>query len=382
MYLEVRSLSRVNSVDQKRALSKVLRAHLDCFHYVYIDEPPETLCRMSFDYLNFEERALLRTLMDQFTVDSSLNHHLDFKLVIDFSEDNSLGIRIGAESGEILCSYESVLTTSILDKAHFILEDDGDAHLYDTFCQALEQDFLSYGQLTYYTVNGGGDGTYKRFERHERDGYLILCLLDSDKKHPSGPIGQTAKKFGYRLNEKFKNTSYVELLEHHEIENLVPIKVLIEVTKQFYAENSKYIHNIETLLKQDSDIKRYIDFKKGKTVSSVWGLDRKYEDYWLREDISQRLLESRCKQCIRGARFNGEFKCIGSHNEIIASSQDSCEYFRSYNDRLLEHSKNLLQTWDANKIQRSLSSSEEAHWKRVTKLMLAWFFASRPSITI
>lgn len=82
----------------------------------------------------------------------------------------------------------------------------------------------------------GGSTAWQEVPRFVRDGHPTLCVVDSDRRHPDGPVGQTAAKLRKQLDAVWRpseqgGSARPPLVHDHclaarELENLMPSPVL------------------------------------------------------------------------------------------------------------------------------------------------------------
>lgn len=114
---------------------------------------------------------------------------------------------------------------------------------------------------------GGGDTTATKLNQYTKNkNKFCVCVVDSDRDYPDGPIGETAKKVKRIENSIF--TKYL-ILKWRELENYIPLHLLesayvadinkvvsLAVLRNLYDENCKIIT-------------RYLDLKTGLKLKSI-----------------------------------------------------------------------------------------------------------------
>lgn len=179
----------------------------------------------------------------------------------------------------MLC-IDNFLTTAEIQKTTLLGENIDDAKIYKIFSDYYIQNHSPNSRLLTRCRpdNGGGDTTSPTFqEKISPNEELCLTILDSDKKHPNHPIGQTAKrikksvsKINIKLDyvdteiEKIslkKSTIYIDK-RARELENILPYTFL---KKTYYSDINKTecILAIKNLEESDHNLVYYLDFKDG-----------------------------------------------------------------------------------------------------------------------
>jgi hypothetical protein len=136
--------------------------------------------------------------------------------------------------------------------------------------------------LSYKSQTGGGSTTVNEYKTIFSEGEeFCLCLLDSDKRTPHKPIGDTAgkvEKYHFlNFNSNFKcNYHVVDVLE---IENLLPRKFYLENYEKKDINKKGILKRIESFEKLDSRSFFHVDFKIGlkKLEDSK---DDGFKEYW------------------------------------------------------------------------------------------------------
>lgn len=125
---------------------------------------------------------------------------------------------------------------------------------------------------------GGGGTTYTVLkEKIENSHAPILCVVDSDKWHPTSSCGKTSKKtmeVWDDLQPKYPlRTSYCcvyPLNELREIENLIPPDIIVSISDNPGNDCNEFLRLIRGILNnKDFELLRYYDYKKGIKETKV-----------------------------------------------------------------------------------------------------------------
>ncbi len=274
MIITLKNLPKVTELtpSQESALERLLWCFGQGTHVVWIPiQTVEDLLTLDC-FSKYAERSLLA--LKRFSIESKnlIETEFSFKAVVDFNEKHKLCF----EREELIIGHELLNDAKFLLEPILLTENELDARV---FCLVTDSFFTSRKLLNRaFKVcidpqGGGGSDTIKKFERYRAEKRPFMCVLDSDKKHPQGRLGETAKhfkEFKLGLNENY----YLEILDCHEIENIVPTKVLKDL---FPAVDLGAMYASENIEKY----KPYPDHKNGFTVSAAKSLDTTHkEEFW------------------------------------------------------------------------------------------------------
>ncbi|RZG70190.1 hypothetical protein [Acinetobacter junii] len=165
----------------------------------------------------------------------------------------------------------------------FISEDYNDADYIDQAmrCYQILNKNLRNFSLKYNKINGGGANTPNVYDYHlgKKDN-IVICLCDSDKYSPKGPLGTNAKEC--QKKNSSDSISYFFMTNGREIENDIPF-ILIKKTFSNDPNTLKKINSLP-LYKYNicNMILKYSDLKKGVPLSWIEKLPKTSENekYW------------------------------------------------------------------------------------------------------
>ncbi|PPC73936.1 hypothetical protein C4K68_27825 [Pokkaliibacter plantistimulans] len=198
------------------------------------------------------------------------------KIVLKFEEKNIDLI----ENENRLIGYGYFQDSAFIQPTHLISENETDCEIYQC---AAQMSLIKNGNQKIFSTkfrpaHGGGSTTFDVFSRILQQKELHVGFVDSDKKHPKGALGSTADRF-----KKDNKTPFGELkiLRSHELENIIPIRVLKSTDKD-------EIRLIDFLIRKDA--LKYYDLKEGMTYQTLEELDKLHGEYWINK-ISEDDLE-------------------------------------------------------------------------------------------
>lgn len=151
---------------------------------------------------------------------------------------------------------------------------DSDGALLELICASVGRSLGYSMPICIDQIHGGGGTTASCYEKAFNENRPTLCVIDSDKRHPKGKIGSTAKAV---LSHGAKNDlGLVQafVLPVREAENLIPLSFLLEVysghakIRDLLSEMHKF-KNSHTCKSDVDKVFDFIDFKEGETCGSI-----------------------------------------------------------------------------------------------------------------
>ena len=138
------------------------------------------------------------------------------------------------------------------------------------------------------SINGGGNTTHSSYKRYaQADNRICLCITDSDKKHISHNVDETAKKVQEVHNNLQPKLCMQYCIENvREVENLIPSNVLKIVCNDDVNRN-KGFELSEIIKEYNPDLYLYFDFKDGLKCEKY----RKIECQHLKPEIERLITE-------------------------------------------------------------------------------------------
>ncbi|CAO3410827.1 hypothetical protein [Azospirillum largimobile] len=158
---------------------------------------------------------------------------------------------------------------------------DSDGEFFKLLANCLASE-LGYSTIPSLATEGGGGGMIGSvYRRVTATGRAVYCIVDSDKKCPSDPVGPTAqglknviRSLTHRPND-YSRLSEWDILDVHEAENYVPLPIVedlftgddqhlsaLEFNKRAFRKDIENKDNFLTLT-------RFIDRKEGITVEKI-----------------------------------------------------------------------------------------------------------------
>lgn len=329
MIIIIKNFSLDNDRELKlRALENILCAYGEGRHIVWMPIEIAKKIKLIEGLSSFAKRVAIE-LEESVIETRRIEDYFDFHVECDFEDkhifehkDKITKLGYHHLSNSETLQSPALLTENLLDANALIIA----AQSY--LCANKSISMLS---IKLQSTAGGGSTTYNVFCQKNDQKKLLACFIDSDKKHPLGSYGDTAKRFsgtpkGYNINY------YLEILPTQEIENIIPNRILKEI---FPVSENGIIFNRN----MEKAYRAFPDHKIGLKVSTAIELDRKHQaDFW---------------------------------KEFYSEHGDSwiCPPF---GERLLETSVNHLNSMSSHKISESLDSDIDAEWIRISKIVASW----------
>ncbi len=155
---------------------------------------------------------------------------------------------------------------NLFNSTNLILENISDSDIYTAISQWFSKSKLSANIKTNFSViDGHGGGTSGVYQEHQNnEDCFTLCITDSDKKFPTDTLGQTALDTT-SIDDQGMPLSSHHCLAIHELENLVPLSILIDIANETKSgASNKIVTALESIKNLDTPSPiLYWDYKKG-----------------------------------------------------------------------------------------------------------------------
>ncbi|HBO1399271.1 TPA: hypothetical protein L4F26_002017 [Pseudomonas aeruginosa] len=255
-----------------RALENILAAAGECKHLLWM--PTQAVdSLLGVDELSGYAKRILFELKSFVRETRGIEAIFDFYVVVDFDDAGRLD---DSNAGELVVGYGHFKDSGSTQKCSFITENLRDAEAFKIGAEIyLCKHRLSRAhKVSLRLAPGGGNTTYDSFLDYKKEDVFFLCVIDSDLKHPKGAKGTTATRFNGE-RKGLQGKGYLNVLECHEIENIIPIKIAS------IASDGKIEEGL--ILKRGKSIRYRLfpDHKNGLCVNDAAELDEKHnDDFW------------------------------------------------------------------------------------------------------
>ncbi|ENM5907187.1 hypothetical protein LPR20_003350, partial [Vibrio mimicus] len=128
----------------------------------------------------------------------------------------------------------------------------------------------------YEAVHGGGNRTANICRYELSRGSFTFSICDSDKKTPMCDIGDTAKLTKAVFLEHGLESQFL-VLDAHEVENLLPINILMDTARN---EQKPALHFLEYASELDCRCYQYYDMKNGNSYKNVYNMEGNVNSFW------------------------------------------------------------------------------------------------------
>ncbi|WP_411166894.1 hypothetical protein Aeroheme_01269 [Aeromonas sp. DSM 116730] len=341
------------NVNKQISLSNLLRSHYSGFNITNID----------IDDLNYIIKLNSLSKADIFTACDIKDTRREYGrikketthyIIVDFALDNN--IEKNETDGNQVFLYCSHHKFHDFDKAiacSLVSECETDIELYKIIGKYYSSAKINSSiPLNFKIEDGRGSGTKPIFDRLKNHGCMCLCLIDSDKKHPNGPLGGTAKAFTTH-DLIFHGSTLTKIIESHEAESLLPYKAISSAMYAYSYSASKFdaLDLMSTHSKRKPEIKDFIDHKKGICAEKYTALDKVYGKFWteLPEIIKYAQKKPHGKEC-----------------------DADCIVIEGLGDNILAHTLQELQRMTPFKVKESLEPILIPIWDDLGKLIFSW----------
>ncbi|QVW23644.1 hypothetical protein KJF94_28035 [Pseudomonas hormoni] len=316
------------------AIDNILKAHGEGKHFLWM--PYElVISYLAIKELSYYSKRVLDDLQSQVNETKSLLRKLELYVNVHFDDKFTLNY----VSGTWHIGYGHFRDSESLQLPILLTENDDDGEVFIHGAKAyIAKLKLGACDIKLETASGGGDTTHKMFEKlNLKSTRFFACIVDSDKDHPKAKLGSTAKKFK-KTQAGYSEKRYFEVLECHEIENILPFSLVREVAgaeckSSLIFSNSKY-----------HELRKYPDHKNGLSVGEALKADESYRgEYW--------------------SQFSKH-----NENEVICPG---------FGENLLSSCLTYLASKSSRSISEMIDERLDSEWLRVTKIVAQWGVSTR-----
>jgi hypothetical protein len=153
---------------------------------------------------------------------------------------------------------------------------------------------LGYGvRLKLELMHGGGAGLAARYGELLRDSRPAICVVDSDRRYPDAPLGNTARGINALGWSNPLGTVRAAMLPVREAENTLPISFLLDVYKANPVVRAQIKRYTDYLSKVESgtfavNVLLHLDLKEGDTVGRIANVPMPHKNHFVEacRDIS------------------------------------------------------------------------------------------------
>lgn len=222
--------------------------------------------------------------------------------------------------------------------------------------------------LKHSCCHGGGNQTAKIYNNILAENKFCYCIVDSDKKHPNYPRGQTCKGFLDNNDDGkdlfFEKFGQVRILDAHEIESIIPFNILAEIIENRKPNDDEKltIKRLKRMIEKDSNIRIYLDHKNGLNREDAYKLDDKYKK----------------KKKFKGYYFTQFNKLIEQNNkcfehidQVYHECDDNCFRFAPMGNQLLSNALEFFEK-NNNYTKGDIDKITLPYWEIIGKDIFSW----------
>jgi hypothetical protein len=222
----------------------------------------------SFDRLGEISRAYYKASANRSVQQFSVFDHAEIYVKVGIQEN---GITANLIDGKtcIVIPLEQFNSHNFSNATTLLLERESDHQfLKCVWDKYLLDNFLQNVNVVYEVDDGPGGNTVNKYSRlQEACDRLCLCILDSDRLYPGGPCSRTAQDVANSDRSDIHTIRY-QILEVHEMENLIPMSVLHVVADAMGGSPHSFAHRLLRALGRLADngkpeVYLHWDSKKG-----------------------------------------------------------------------------------------------------------------------
>ncbi len=263
----------VDQADKIIALENIIKSHGEGKHHVWIPAPTiKELCQV--DGFGHFTRRTLDAMVSQASEGAYLHKEFDFYAVVNFVDKHALS----HVNGVLDIGYAHFLNTTTTQESILLAENELDGEAYYWGAKTyLQLKRVRGAKVNLEIAHGGGNTTYNYFIRLDNGRRFFASIVDSDREHPKGSLGATAARFRH-TKVGYDRKRYFEILSCHEIENIIPLRVLTSINEAKLKESLVYRPD-------NIDFRVYPDHKTGLSLKDAKKSDKLHKDeYWKKFD--------------------------------------------------------------------------------------------------
>ena len=296
--------------------------------------------------------------------------HVSTYIRIDLSNEDKFEIVEENQKSVLESGFAFFKNSSATQSTSILGEDLNDArfYIYIGNFYIKNNSILNKFALKHSCCHGGGSQTANIYNNILAENKFCYCIVDSDKKHPNSPRGETCKAFLKNADDDVKDLFFekfgqVRILDAHEVESIIPFNVLTEIIVNGNSSRDLIltIKRLQRMIEKDSNIRIYLDHKKGLNREDAYKLDdmyrkkKKFKGYYSTE--LNKLIEQ-------------NNKCFEHIEQVYHQCDDNCFRFAPMGSKLL--SKTLKNFENNNYTKGDIDKITLPYWEMIGKDIFSW----------
>lgn len=354
------------------ALSNIALARRQGKHLVFGDRRTLEICAES-SWLSDRARRVYTHLHNNVPQMKTYADNLVRRVEV-LAEDGILESSGEPERTVIRLSASYLSDFSVLDAAVLLCENQRDTAFYEQLAQVyLHWSKLGHLRLRHDPRGGGGQTTSDEYQSvRSATNRLCLCILDSDRRIPDGPLGGTPRAAQRVHASATQPLCELFILDARTVENLIPTIIYQETV----WDDSNRMDGVLVLEHLESskfaDARRYLDIKGGLKLGEIMHApaNSAFRQYW--EPVA-RALHSKAHSV--------DAQCW-STPKCSSTTDCSCILCRGLGESILEHVIHFLQSKSNQKKAEMVRGSLELEWQSIGELVVAWCCGSSRLIAV
>ncbi|KZZ20572.1 hypothetical protein A3749_19105, partial [Oleiphilus sp. HI0078] len=324
-----------NDIDRQLALSNLLRSH-GLGNNIVIAERQVLIDIIDSNTYGALDKRYANEILSMRREHSPLSKKLSFLVKVDFddlttqyiNEDGRVVIKVG---------YNHFVTPENSGATNLLTENTLDFQFYEILAKYYSL-FATPHKLPikFREHLGAGSHSKSEFERFTREGKFVLCIVDSDKKHPKGCEGSTSSAFT-KADRMHNNMQLAHVLSVREAECLINTLTLEQVLIDNSSSKIDAIDELKELGKISPEFRLFFDYKEGLSLKKAIELDNTYGEFWLPRLSSS--IRFSTKDCFQDKRC---YNC------------DECPIVLGFGDNLLKNVVQKLQSYNLHKLSKQI----------------------------
>lgn len=350
--INLRNEIEENTVAKLVALSNIMRMAYHGKHIVKIESSDFDFIKGS-DLFGYEIKSIASMINENKREVGAIADEVSILIEVDFLK-NEKHVSAQKKNGLDVLTISYHLFEENDGSCHLLVENTIDFKLYNYIAKTYSKVFSNcHAEIHLEIIDGGGSNIYEIFKTQRDTNKICLCIVDSDKKHPGGPLGGTSSQF-QKKDKELNRLSLVKIIDSHEAESIIPIKH-IENTMTHFKYPPKNIEQLDIMksayVKKPAS-KLFIDHKVGLKKHKAITLDNLHGNFW---NIAFDL-QSINKSCTKDCKICNE----------------DCMVFSGLGEGMLNNSIELLEKTSFHKIIEIIEPELKAIWQEIGKSLYSW----------
>lgn len=296
--------------------------------------------------------------------------HVSTYIRIDLSNEDKFEIVEENQKTVLESGFAFFKNSSATQSTSILGEDLNDArfYIYIGNFYIKNNSILNKFTLKHSCCHGGGSQTAKIYNNILAENKFCYCIVDSDKKHPHSPRGETCKAFFKNINDFkeffFEKFGQVRILDAHEVESIIPINVLDKIIEEGKSSDDQKltIKRLKRMIEKNSNIRLFLDHKKGLKREDAYKLDdmyrkkKKFKGYYFTE--FNKLIEQ-------------NNKCFEHIDQVDHECDDNCFIFAPMGSKLLSSTLKFFED-NNNYKKKDIDKITLPYWEIIGKDIFSW----------